>query len=549
MLFALAFGFATEIAHAQGPYPPVPAPGSLGYAGFSPKDPAAFGYYGYPPPFPRGGHALPYVPPPPGSAGPHNALPPPAPGSMYVNDDGHCRPSSLYSATPYTPMPEVRSWWSLPMPGPYNPYPTMLTGGPDFAGRQPAPWVAAYTPYPPPPSPVPTVTRPPVSTQFAMSSPIPDDSTRFPPPSVPHLPVAPEEPCEPMFITKVGPACASGGGVAPAWTDCMTRPNQSPGGYCVYGRAEVLYWWLQPQSVSGLSSTGNISNNSVTVPGYSLDIRNAVSNYNDLIDANHLGLRFTGGVWLNEENTWAIEGNVFGTLSAPSPYYASGGPSLAASPGTAASLASVLNISQAQATTLLNGLTGNNVVATGGFFAGTELNLRHEICRSEYGHVDWLLGARMMELYEYGGVMDSFGAVLVNTQNQFIGGQVGLEGELSHGRFYLDGVGKVALGVNHEIVSIGTTNSGPASVSSLMGNQGVQNRDVFATVGEVGLTAGVRLGCNTRLFANYTLIYLTDAVRPLPQAAPYLGGAIPSFSFMSSSYWAQGASVGLEFRF
>ena len=156
---------------------------------------------------------------------------------------------------------------------------------------------------------------------------------------------------------------------------------------------------------------------------------------------------------------------------------------------------------------------------------------------------------RIVELYEYGGVADALGGVLVGTQNQFIGGQVGLEGELSLGRFFVDGVGKVALGSNHEFVSVGTASSTSTSLSNVVGNQGSHARDVFTTLGEVGVTAGFRLTCNTRLFANYTLIYLSDAVRPLPQAAPYLGGATPNFTFNSSAFSAQGASIGLEFRF
>ena len=349
-----------------------------------------------------------------------------------------------------------------------------------------------------------------------------------------------------MFVTK--PGCA-GSCLPSSWTDCTPPPPQAPGGYCYYGRLEVLYWWVHDQSVAGLSNIGNIGGSTVIVPGNSVDLSKVVPGYNWYFDTNHWGLRYTNGIWLNEENTWAIEGNLFGVGVSTSPYYATGGPGVPASAASISSMASLLGLSTAQTTGLLSGLGTTSVVSSVGFLAGAELNVRDEICRCAYGHVDWLVGARILELGETGGVMDSSGGIVAHTQNQFFGGQIGLEGELSHGRWFLDGVGKVALGSNHEIVSIGTTGSGPTSFSALQGNQGVQNRDAFATVAEVGVTAGFRLTYNCRLFANYTLIYLTDAVRPLPQIGPYLGGAMPAFSFMSSPFWAQGASVGLEFRF
>ena len=91
----------------------------------------------------------------------------------------------------------------------------------------------------------------------------------------------------------------------PSWTDCLKNPDQSPGGYCVYSKFEVLYWWLKDQQVSGLTNTGN-TGNTVTVPGYTLDLNTVVPDYNALLDLNHLGLRYTMGFWLDPENTWAM---------------------------------------------------------------------------------------------------------------------------------------------------------------------------------------------------------------------------------------------------
>src|SRR5207253_2527082 len=103
---------------------------------------------------------------------------------------------------------------------------------------------------------------------------------------------------------------------------------------------------------------------SIEVPGFGLDLTTVVNGYNALINSNHLGTRLSAGVWLDEANTWAIEGSVFAVLSTPRPYYASGGPGVPAPAESITSLSNLFAITPDQAAVLLSGLGPTSVVVS-----------------------------------------------------------------------------------------------------------------------------------------------------------------------------------------
>src|SRR5262249_1601213 len=92
-------------------------------------------------------------------------------------------------------------------------------------------------------------------------------------------------------------------------------------------------------------------------------------------------------------------------------------------------------------------------------FWGVETNARHELCRYPCFTLDAIAGLRYLEMVdsltisEFNGDLarqDRFGA-----RNQYFGTQVGLETELRWGRWFVNSYGKIGVGVDHEVVTIG----------------------------------------------------------------------------------------------
>src|SRR5262249_54174644 len=150
--------------------------------------------------------------------------------------------------------------------------------------------------------------------------------------------------------------------------------------------------------------------------------------------------------------------------------------------------------------------------------------------------------------------------------NQFYGAQIGAEAHLvGLGKLSLDGVLKVALGCNHEVISTrgSTTLSAPdlaqpltasGGVLALPTNIGRRTREEFALVPELGITAGYQVTSYLRATAGYTLLYWSDTVRPgnevgrvvnplrIPSSAFFDGQSAPAAPVPFSKqvdFWAQ----------
>jgi hypothetical protein len=174
--------------------------------------------------------------------------------------------------------------------------------------------------------------------------------------------------------------------------------------------------------------------------------------------------------------------------------------------------------------------------------------------------------------------LDRFGTVLSSdrfaTENRFYGGQLGVQVGTNLGRWGFDFKGKVGLGETHQIVDIsGATvlNRGfgpqfvPAGVLAQPTNIGRYTRNVFGVVPEVGLTVGYQVNDYVRVYVGYTFLYMNNVARPgdqidlqlnrnqlppeLARRLPVGGPARPLFAFRSQDFWAQGANVGVEFRY
>lgn len=150
-----------------------------------------------------------------------------------------------------------------------------------------------------------------------------------------------------------------------------------------------------------------------------------------------------------------------------------------------------------------------------------------------------------------------------DAHNRFHGGQVGLRADVERGAFFAELDAKIGFGRTVEVVRVsGLTafDGGPVVSTGIYGqpsNAGRVARASFAVLPEAGLRVGWKLGEKSRVSLGYTLIYLSDAVRPGDQLdrvldLPGTGGGFgdrPAPLFVRSDLWVQGLSLGLEWRY
>jgi hypothetical protein len=345
-------------------------------------------------------------------------------------------------------------------------------------------------------------------------------------------------------------------------------PPQAPCGYQWYGAAEGLYTWMRRPGGPPLVATGALGAPSTAVALGSTDLG----------EPERFGGRITLGHWLSSDQTFAVESSYLQLAERnPVSRISSAGP-------LGVPFADVAAGESFAPVAAPGGSTGGvEVEETSRFWTG-EVNLRCEMCRGCWAHLDLLLGARAFGFDESlelrtestaaaGGstaTSDRFG-----THNLFLGGQVGLEAELHHNHWFADISGKVAVGDNREEVNInGTTLLTPAGgapaalpggLLALPTNSGQHRRDDWALLPEVGVHLGYQLNNHLRLYTSYSFLYMVNVVRPGDQidrtvnttqqvgatgAAPGLTGpARPTLAFHDTDVWVQGVGLGLEFRY
>ena len=164
----------------------------------------------------------------------------------------------------------------------------------------------------------------------------------------------------------------------------------------------------------------------------------------------------------------------------------------------------------------------------------------------------------------YFDIRDSF-----STSNDFHGADIGLAWEGYRGRWSLELLGKVGIGSTSQEVNIRGNTTRVANNNSfndeggllaLESNIGSYSRNEFTVLPEFGATLGYGLSPRMRFLVGYTFVYWSDVVRAgdqidttvntdlLPDVQPTTGPNRPEFSFVDTSFWAQGLSLGLDYR-
>jgi hypothetical protein len=157
------------------------------------------------------------------------------------------------------------------------------------------------------------------------------------------------------------------------------------------------------------------------------------------------------------------------------------------------------------------------------------------------------------------------------SQNEFHGGELGINAQLYRGRWSLDLLAKLGIGSNSQKVTIsGSTDIDrpgddpvhyDAGILALDTNTGRYTRNDFVVIPQFGAEIGYQLSCRLRAHVGYTFLFWPDVVRAaeqvdytlntsyIPPASSPTGARRPAFDFVDSDFWAQGLNAGLEWRF
>jgi hypothetical protein len=343
---------------------------------------------------------------------------------------------------------------------------------------------------------------------------------------------------------------------------------------------EGLAWWVKDQPLSvPVITTGPAS---LGTAAGSLGAAGTTAIRSDLDYGLAAGLRISAGAWFDSDHTIGIDGSVF-FLEQQSAGFGSLDPSGRGNFVINEPLAGAAFATQVSSPGLY---TGGAWVDSTSRLAGVDVNALVNLHRGNGLSLDVLGGFRFLDLHETltignssvllvtttysdaagnplviappgssAGVNDFFG-----TRNQFYGGQLGTRLLYQLGRWSFGGIGKLAIGATHEVI---TANGGtlvapvngpvvPLSGGNFVGgtNAGRYWSDRFALVPEAQLTVGYQLGAHVRAVVGYDFLYWSSVARPGNQVDNvYDGVSRPAVRLASSSFWAQGLTFQLQINY
>jgi hypothetical protein len=355
---------------------------------------------------------------------------------------------------------------------------------------------------------------------------------------------------------------------------------------------DYLLWWIKDSHLPPLVTTGTAAGQGrLDRPG------TAVLFGGDLDHGEQSGGRFDIGLWLDDAQEWSLQADVLAlgqrsvTFAATSEQF----------PVLGRPFFDLTRQTQAVEVIAFPGVAAGSVAATStSRLWGLDVDGSKTLCCNCSYKVDLLAGLRYLDLREdialseastvnadvhtlpslapragtSAMVSDAFAA-----GSRFLGGQLGVSGEVCQGPWVLTFLGKLALGgVKEEVAVAGAhqitrlaTSTSPGHTGATQGggflaqpgDTGDFTRKAFAAVPEVGITLGYQVADHVRLSAGYSFLYWSDVFRPEDRIEPVLSGTRSAAGLVagqtgavharaplqSTDFWAQGLSVGLEFRY
>lgn len=372
--------------------------------------------------------------------------------------------------------------------------------------------------------------------------------------------------------------------------------------------AEYLLWWAKGSQVPPLLTTSpppGANGVNGSVPGSTVLIAGE-----DLDDSSRQGARFGVVYWLDSCNLHGFDGRLFFTgqqdhtavvnslrpdgtdTNLFRPFFA---------PNSFVFGTTTLPGPFSERVTGTGISSGSFTAAASSFFWGADVNYRDCLFLNSNWDREWrvdmLVGFRYLHLDEDLTLTEDFvrrsasptfpdevvgtRVVVVDqfaTTNNFYGGQVGATTRYQRDKWSVDLRTTVALGVTHEELTIaGGQNRAPllgggsfTAVGGLLAlpgtNIGRYQRDVLSVVPEIGINVGYQVTPKWRALCGYNFLYWNNLARPgdqidttvdvtrIPRFVPPNVNIQPTFPprpavlFQNTDFWAQGVSLGAEYR-
>jgi len=369
-----------------------------------------------------------------------------------------------------------------------------------------------------------------------------------------------------------------------------------------YLNLDALGWWVKGDSLPPLVTTSPIGTPQQTAGVLGQPTTTVLFGNQDVNTGLRWGGRAQGGVWLDDFQTFAVEGHYYGlatettTFSRTSVFsdgttddpilarpFFDANPLVNAQssvlvafpdfvvpllPPTIVDIDGSINI---QEQSRIQSAGGGGRYALGAYNNPLRLFLLgayryFNLTESLSITADSTLGFEPLPFPD-DGVIQAYDSVA--TENTFNGGEVGLGAELSRDRLSLGVESRLAMGNMHQRLTIDgrTSATYDTFVASYEGgllaqpsNIGSYSRNVFALIPQVDVKLGVRVLPSLLLTVGYNFTYVTSVIRPGDQVdlnvnttqiagLPLVGPAVPAASFDATSMWLQGFTTGLDLRF
>ena len=343
--------------------------------------------------------------------------------------------------------------------------------------------------------------------------------------------------------------------------------------------ANYLHWWTNGAAAPALASTspsGTAQNVAGVLPDASVLYGN-----DDILDGSNSGARFTLGMWLNAEQLTSIQ------IS----YLYFDEDEAFASSGTDSGILArpFFNVSlDAEDSRLIefpNLVTGSLSIQSSSELSSFEILLKRRRSTG-FGNSrsEFLFGYRRADLNDFlrinetttslaNPTLDTQFALFdeFQTDNEFHGAQFGISFDGPQIDCWSTNLlAKVALGnTTSRYTAVGqtvtTTATGDTSSvgSGLLvqdSNSGTVYDDEFSTVTELGISFRRQYECGWSINLGYTFFHWSEVARAVEQIDrrvnetqippnTLVGEALPARLLNRSDFWAQGISVGIEYRF
>jgi hypothetical protein len=342
---------------------------------------------------------------------------------------------------------------------------------------------------------------------------------------------------------------------------------------------ETLVWWAKGQPLSVPVVTTGPASQGANAGG--LGVPGTASLNQPLNYGAAAGIRATLGGWCDPAHQWGIEGSIF-SLGQQNSSFAVNDHSQVGSTVLNEPVAGAPFVTQVSAPGVE---TGNVMVGTSSTFWGADIQGLYNLYRTGPWTVNLLAGFKYLQLDEHLDIVansalfsntvytDNFGNTLATAppgstvtvtdsfgvRNQFYGGQAGVRVQYMLNRWSFNGTGTLAMGSTHETVTVdGSTNVYPVNSQPVYlqgGNYatlqtGTYSTNRFAVAPGVNLNVGYQFTPFIRGTFGYNFLYLSSVARPGNQIDNNYDGVVhPLVPMVSSSYWAQGITLGLQFSF